>query len=118
MAFTTSEKVRLMEHLADRTLYIALGIGTTEVTGSGYARGASPAENNTVDTSTGVLTIAAGQVVYTANDDSAQDSTHFRVYRSSGGGESDAVTDWTSHNDIEAPGNGRAVETGTITITP
>lgn len=119
MPFTAAEKKRLVDGtgLTDTTLYIALGIGTTELTGHGYGRGSSTAANNTSNAA-GVVTIAAGQEIYTPNDNAAQDSTHMRIYRSSSGGDTDAVTDWVAHNDIAAPANGQAVNTGTVTITP
>ena len=119
MTFTTPEKKRLVDGngLTESDLYVALGIGTTELTGHNYSRGHSPAANNTSDNS-GVVTIASGQEIYTPNDDSAQDSTHMRVYRSANGGDADAVTNWIAHNDIPAPVNGQRVNTGVITITP
>ena len=119
MAFTTAQKKRLVDGdgLTDRSLYVALGIGTTELSGHGYSRGESGAANNTSDAN-GVVTIASGQEIYTPNDGSAQDSTHMRIYISAAGGDSDAVTDWVAHNDIAAPVNGQAVNTGTVTITP
>ena len=117
MTFPNAEKKRLVDGdgLTDRALYIALGIGTTELTGHGYSRGSSAAAMNTSDAN-GVVTIAAGQEIYTPNDASAQDSTHMRIARSAAG--VDWVTDWVAHNDIDAPANSQAVNTGTVTITP
>ena len=119
MPFPNAEKKRLVDGqgLTDRSLFIALGLGSTELGGHGYARGESPAAMNSSDAN-GVVTIAAGQTIYTANDGAAQDSTHMRIYRSAGGGEADAVTDWQAHNDVEAPVDGQSVVTGAITITP
>ena len=119
MPFTSAEKKRLVDGtgLTENTLYVALGIGMTELTGHGYSRGAIAAAQVTSDAN-GVVTLASGQEIYTANDDSAQDSTHMRIYRSAGGGNADAVTDWVEHNDIAAPANGQRVNTGTVTITP
>ena len=117
MTFPAAEKKRLVDGdgLTDRALYVALGIGTTELTGHGYSRGASVQANNTSDAA-GVVTIASGQEIYTPNDGSAQDSTHMRIARSLAG--VDWVTDWVAHNNIDAPANGQAVNTGTVTITP
>lgn len=120
MPFTNNEKKRLVDGtgLTDNILYIALGIGTTELTGRGYSRGSSPAAQNSSDAN-GVVTIAAGQEIYTVdNAAGGQDSTHMRIYRSVGGGDADAVTDWVAHNDIAAPVDDQRVNTGTITITP
>lgn len=122
MAFTTAEKVRLMQgdglYQANDSLFVALGIGTTELNGNGYSRGEVTFANLMLAVATGVLTLASGIEIYTANTDTAQDSTHMRIYRSAAGGNADAVTDWEPHNDIAAPINGQAVNTGTITITP
>ena len=128
--FSAAEKTRLMQsgykqraQNNDVDLYIGLGIGTTELTtANGYDRAARariPASEISVDPSTGVLTIAAGQTIYTANSDSAQDSTHIRLFRTADGGDAEAVTGWEGpHNNIAAPVNGQAVQTGVITITP
>ena len=119
MPFTTPEKKRLVDGsgLTENSLYVALGIAGVELSGNNYSRGHSPAANNTSDNN-GVVTIAAGQEIYTPNTNSAQDSTQMRIYRTLAGGDSDAVTDWVDHNDIPAPVNGQRVNTGTITITP
>ena len=119
MPFTSAELRRLVDGtgLTENDLFIALGIGTTELVAHNYSRGRSPAANNTSDAN-GVVTIAPGQEIYTPNDDSAQDSTHMRIYRSLAGGAADAVTDWVAHNDIAAPVNGQRVNTGVVTITP
>lgn len=117
MPFPDAEKKRLVDGdgLTDRSLFVALGIGTTELSGNGYSRGESTASNNTSNAA-GVVTIASGQEIYTANTDNAQDSTHMRIARSASG--TDWVTNWVTHNDIAAPVNGQRVDTGTITITP
>ena len=117
MAFPDAEKKRLVDGngLTDRSLFVALGIGTTENTGHGYTRGESTTANNSSDTA-GVVTLASGQEIYTPTDGTAQDSTHMRIARSVSG--TDWVTEWVAHNNIDAPANGQAVNTGTITITP
>ena len=117
MAFPDAELKRLVDGngLTDRALFVRLGIGTTELTGHGYSAGESPTASNSSDAS-GVVTIASGQTIYTPNDGSAQDSTHMRIARSAAG--VDWVTEWVAHNDIDAPANGQAVQTGAITITP
>ena len=133
MAFTTAQKKRLVDGdgLTDRTLYVALGIGTTELSGRGYSRGSSPAAMNSSNAS-GVVTIASGQEIYTCDNPSGgQDSTHMRIYTTAArptdqGGfgsitdrdDAEAVTDWVPHNDIAAPVDGQRVNTGLITITP
>jgi len=123
MAFTLKQKKRLVDGtgLTENDLYVALGTGTpgrpTELTGHGYSRGrilAAQIKSN----ASGVVSIPAGQTIYTANDGSAQTSTIFRLYRSAAGGESDAVAEWIKHSVIAAPLKGQAVQTGTITITP
>ena len=117
MPFTTSEKVRLMNPYAAMTIYVALGIGTTELSGHGYSRGASAATNNSVNQTNGVLTIAAGQTIYTPDDNNAQDSTHFRLSRHATA-TNQWITEWQAHNDIAAPVQGQPVQTGTITLSP
>ena len=121
MAFDNKEKVALMNaryksagNLAN--VYVALGIGTTELSGKNYSRGTIPASDITVHGTTGVVTIPANKTIYTTNANDAQDSTHMRLYSTSGG--NDPITDWVSHNDIAAPANGQPVVTGTITLTP
>ena len=117
MAFPTAEKKRLVDGdgLTDRSLFVRLGIGTTELVGNGYGAGESPAASNTSDAS-GVVTIASGQTIWTPNTGTAQDSTHMRIARSAAG--VDWVTEWQPHNDIDPPANGQAVQTGAVTITP
>ena len=109
MPFPNAEKKRLVDGdgLTDRDLYVALGIGTTELTGHGYSRGVSTQANNTSN-AVGLVTLASGQAIYSPDDDSAQDSTHMRIYRSAAG--DDPVTDWIAHNDVAAPANGQAGE--------
>ena len=86
MAFPNSEKKRLVDGsgLTDRTLYVALGIGTTELTGHGYSRGASPQANNTSDNA-GVVSIASGQEIYTPRR-RERAGQHAHAYRAFGGG--------------------------------
>lgn len=121
MPFPDAEKKRLVDGtgLTTVSLRVALGIGTpgsaTELSGHGYSRGVVAAANITSN-AVGVVTIASGQPIYTPTDDSAQDSTLMRVFRTAD--DTQPVTDWVAHNDIEAPANGQAVNTGTITITP
>ena len=118
MTFPNAEKKRLVDGdgITDRALYVALGIGTTELTGHGYSRGMKRGGHEHVGCGNGVVTIASGQEIYTPDDASAQDSTHMRIARSAAG--VDWVTDWVAHNDIDAPANNQAVNTGTVTITP
>lgn len=124
MTFTNAEKRRLVDGdgLTDRSLFIALGTGApgsaTELTlANGYSRGESPAASNTSDAN-GVVTIAAGQTIYTASGNGAQDSTVMRISRAATGADDWVTDDWVSHNNIAAPVNGQSVVTGTITITP
>ena len=99
--------------------WLALGIGTTELTvANGYNRFEVVAANLTKRDSGAVdveIVVAAGLTIYTANTATAQDSTHLAFFDAAAGG--NQLTDWTAHNDIEAPSNGQAVQTGTIVIT-
>ena len=89
MPFPDAEKKRLVDGtgLTTVSLRVALGIGTpgsaTELSGHGYSRGVVAAANITSN-AVGVVTIASGQPIYTPTDDSAQDSTLMRVFRTAG----------------------------------
>ena len=122
MAFAATEKVALMNARYKSAgnlpnVYVALGIGTTELSGKNYSRGTIPASDITVHGTTGVVTIPANKTIYTTNANDAQDSTHMRL-AAHATATNMWITDWVSHNDIEAPANGQPVVTGTITLTP
>ena len=129
MTFENKEKQALMNARYEggaslSNIYVALGSatsGTELANANGYNPGARPAipRSGYSVSSSGVLTITAGQTLYTATTGNAVRARSLRL-SAAASGDADWIHDaWISlgASPPNAPGNGQALQTGTITLS-
>ena len=107
MAFTLQGKLIAANAFIANTKYVALLIGTTELTGHGYQRGTWATSAMVVADATAIISNNANISIYTPNDDSAQDATHVAFYDALSGG--NKLTEEVAFADIPAPVSGQEV---------
>ena len=109
MALTTAGKNWYQQKaVVDETVYVALAVDGTELSGHGYSRLAWGTGAKTLDNSTSTVTNSADLTVYTATDGSAQDANQAAFFDAATGG--NQLTTWANlATDVDAPTNGQSV---------
>ena len=109
MALTTAGKNFLVQHaIIGQTIYVALAVDGTELSGHGYSRLAWGTGAKTLNETESRAQSSADLTVYTATDGSAQDANQAAFFDAATGG--NQLTTWGNlTTDVAAPTNGQPV---------
>ena len=109
MALTNAGKNFIVQKaIVDQTIYVALAVDGTELSGHGYSRLAWGTGAKNLNTTDNRAVSSADLTIYTATDGSAQDANQAAYFDAATGG--NQLTTWQNlTTDVAAPNNGQPV---------